>query len=64
MVALTIAPILTVGWCGGAGFAALVSDPALYSLTRAIYGGPSTPARAAGDEANAMAEAEAAEDAA
>ena len=44
--------------------AALFSGPVLYYLFRAIYGGPSTPSREAGDEAIAIAEAEAAEDAA
>ncbi len=53
-----------VGWYGIAGFAALFSGPVLYYLFRAIYGGPSTPAREAGDAAIAIAEAEAAEDAA
>ena len=52
-----------VGWYGIAGFAALFSGPVLYYLFRAIYGGPSTPSREAGDEAIAIAEAEAAEDA-
>ena len=52
-----------VGWYGIAGFAALFSGPVLYYLFRAIYGGPSTPAREAGDAAIAIAEAEAAEDA-
>lgn len=42
----------------------LFSGPVLYYLFRAIYGGPSTPAREAGDAAIAIAEAEAAEDAA
>ena len=36
----------------------------LFFLFRAVYGGPSTPAHVAGDEAIAIAEAEAAEDAA
>jgi hypothetical protein len=36
----------------------------LFFLFRAIYGGPSTPSREAGDDAIAIAEAEAAEDAA
>ena len=53
-----------VGWYGIAGFAALFSGPVLYYVFRAIYGGPSTPAREAGDAAIAIAEAEAAEDAA
>lgn len=42
-------------------FAALFSGPVLYYVFRAIYGGPSTPAREAGDAAIAIAEAEAAE---
>ncbi len=53
-----------VGWYGIAGFAALFSGPVLYYVFRAIYGGPSTPSREAGDDAIAIAEAEAAEDAA
>ncbi len=53
-----------MGWYGIAGFAALLSGPVLYYLFRAIYGGPSTPSRGAGDAAIAIAEAEAAEDAA
>ena len=53
-----------VGWYGIAGFVALFSGPVLYYLFRAIYGGPSTPSCKAGDEAIALAEAEAAEDAA
>ena len=53
-----------VGWYGIAGFAALFSGPVLFFLFRAIYGGPSTPSCEAGDEAIALAEAEAAEDAA
>ena len=52
------------GWYGIAGFAALLSGPVLYYVFRAIYGGPGTPAREAGDAAIAIAEAEAAEDAA
>ena len=43
---------------------ALFSGPVLYSLFRAVYGGPRTPSDEAGDEAIAIAEAEAAEDAA
>ncbi len=43
---------------------ALCSAPVLYSVFRAIYGGPGTPSDEAGDEAIAIAEAEAAEDAA
>jgi len=50
-----------VGWYGIAGFAALFSGPVLYYVFRAIYGGPGTPAREAGDDAIAIAEAEAAE---
>jgi amino acid transporter len=53
-----------VGWYGIAGFAALFSGPVLYYVFRVIYGGPSTPPREAGDAAIAIAEAEAAEDAA
>ena len=53
-----------VGRCGIAGYAALFPGPVLYSVFRAIYGGPSTPSREAGDAAIAIAEAEAAEDAA
>ena len=36
--------------------------PVLYSVFRAIYGGPSIPSYEAGDEAIALAESEAAED--
>jgi hypothetical protein len=50
--------------CGIAGFPAPSSGPVLYSLSRAVYGGPSTPSHEAGDSAIAIAEAEAAEDAA
>ena len=53
-----------VGACGIAGFAALFSGPVLYDMCRAIYGGPSTLSREALDDAIAIAEAEAAEDAA
>jgi amino acid transporter len=53
-----------VGWYGIAGFAALFSGPVLYYVFRAVYGGPGTPSREAGDDAIALAEAEAAEDAA
>ena len=53
-----------VGWYGIAGFVALFSGPVLFFLFRAIYGGPSTPSCKAGDEEIALAEAEAAEDAA
>jgi len=52
------------GWDGIAGFAARCSGPVLYSPFRAVYGGPSTPSYGAGDAAIAIAEAEAAEDAA
>ena len=52
-----------VGWYGIAGFAALFSGPVLYYVFRAIYGGPRTRSSEAGDEAIALAEAEAAEDA-
>jgi hypothetical protein len=43
---------------------ALCSGSVLYSISRAIYGGPGTPSDEAGDVTIAMAEAEAAEDAA
>jgi amino acid transporter len=52
-----------VGWYGIAGSAALLSGPVLYYVFRAIYGGPTTRSYEAGDEAIALAEAEAAEDA-
>ena len=45
------------------GSRALCSGPVLYYVFRAIYGGPATPSREAGDDALALAEAEAAEDA-
>jgi amino acid transporter len=54
---------VNVGWYGMAGFAALFSGPVLYYVFRAIYGGPRTRSDEAGDEAIALAEAEAAEDA-
>lgn len=68
-VASSSGPVLTllgenVGRYGIAGFAALLSGPVLYSVFRAVYGGPSMPSREAGDAAIAIAEAEAAEDAA
>ena len=53
-----------VGWYGIAGFIALFSGPVLFYVFRAIYGGPATPSSEAGNEALALAEAEAAEDAA
>jgi hypothetical protein len=52
------------GWYGIAGFVALFSGPVLYYVFRAIYGGPATPSHEADNEALALAEAEAAEDAA
>jgi amino acid transporter len=52
-----------VGWYGIAGFAALFSGPLLYYAFRAVYGGPAKPSREAGDEAIAIAEADAADDA-
>jgi len=52
-----------VGWYGMAGFAALFSGPVPYYVFRAIYGGPRTRSNEAGDDAIALAEAEAAEDA-
>ncbi|HTX70877.1 MAG TPA: APC family permease [Thermoleophilia bacterium] len=52
-----------VGWYGIAGFVALFSGPILYYVFRSVYGGPSTRSYEAGDEAIALAEAEAAEDA-
>ena len=55
---------IDVGWYGIAGFVALLSGPVLYSVFRAIYGGPRNPSREAGNEALTLAEAEAAEDAA
>ena len=53
-----------VGWFCIAGFLALFSGPVLYYILRAVYGGPATPPREVGDEAIALAEAEAAEEAA
>lgn len=53
-----------VGWYGIAGFMALFSGPVLYYVFRAIYGGPSNRSSEAGNDALALAEAEAAEDAA
>jgi amino acid transporter len=53
-----------IGWYGIAGFVALSSGPVLYYVFRALYGGPVTPAREAGNDALALAEAEAVEDAA
>jgi len=51
---------LDIGWYGIAGFAALLSGTPLYYLFRRIYGGPKTPSWEAGNEAIALAEAEAA----
>ncbi len=48
----------------GQRVAALSSGALLYSVFGAIYGGPRTPPDEAGDEAIAIAEADAAEDAA
>jgi amino acid transporter len=53
---------LDVGWYGIAGFVALFSGPVLYYVFRAVYGGPGNPSREAGNDALALAEAEAAED--
>jgi amino acid transporter len=53
-----------IGWYGIAGFIALLSGPLLYPLFRACYGGPDIPSREAGNRAIAIAESEAAEDAA
>jgi amino acid transporter len=50
---------LDVGWYGIAGFLALLSGPIVYVLCRSIYGGPGTPHFEAGNEAVAIAEAEA-----
>ena len=55
---------LDVGWYGIAGFLALFSGPILYFVFRAVFGGPAGPSSEAGNEALALAEAEAAEDAA
>jgi hypothetical protein len=52
-----------IGWYGIAGFIALMSGPVLYFVFRAIFGGPAGPSNEAGNEALALAEAEAAEDA-
>ena len=54
---------LDVGWYGIAGFIALLSGPVLYFVFRAVFGGPAGPASEAGNDALALAEAEAAEDA-
>ena len=53
-----------VGRYGIAGFIALASGPVLYPIFRSVFGGPAGPSSEAGDEALALAEAEAAEDAA
>lgn len=53
-----------VGWCGSAGFAAPISGSVLYCVFRGLYGGHGNPSREAGNEAPALAEAEALEDAA
>ena len=52
-----------VGWYGIAGTVALLSGPVLYYVFRALSGGPRTRSHEAGDEAIALAEAEAAEEA-
>ena len=54
---------VTVGWYGVAGFIALISGPVLYPIFRKVFGGPAGPSSEAGNEALALAEAEAAEDA-
>jgi len=53
-----------IGWYGIAGFIALVSGPVLYPIFRSVFGGPAGPSSEAGSESLALAEAEAAEDAA
>jgi amino acid transporter len=50
---------MEIGWYGIAGFTALLSGPPVYAIFRRIYGGPRTPSHEAGNEAIAMAEAEA-----
>lgn len=50
-----------VGWYGIAGFLALLSGPVVYTICRSVYGGPSSPHCQAGDEAIAIAKAEAEE---
>ena len=50
-----------IGWYGIAGFIALVSGPVLYPIFRRVFGGPAGPSSEAGNEALALAEAEAAE---
>jgi len=52
-------PGIDIGWYGIAGFAALLSGPPVYWICRRIYGGPGIPASEAGNEAIALAEAEA-----
>jgi amino acid transporter len=54
---------LDVGWYGIAGFVALFSGPVLYFVFRRVFGGPAGPSSEAGNEALALAEAEAAEEA-
>jgi amino acid transporter len=54
---------LDVGWYGIAGFIALVSGFVLYPIFRGVFGGPAGPSSEAGNDALALAEAEAAEDA-
>lgn len=51
---------MDIGWYGIAGFLALVTGPPVYSLCRTLYGGPAKPSAEAGNEAIAIAEAEAA----
>jgi len=51
---------LDVGWYGIAGLLALLSGPPVYALCKSVYGGPNSPSSEAGNEAIAIAEAEAA----
>jgi amino acid transporter len=55
---------LDVGWYGIGGFIALVSGPIVYWVAKAVTGGPQTDPATAGDAELAIAEAEAAADAA
>lgn len=50
-----------VGWYGIAGSIALVSGPVLYPIFRSVFGRPAGPSSEAGNEALALAEAEAVE---
>jgi amino acid transporter len=55
---------VNVGWYGIAGTIALLSGPPCFFIFRRLYGGPTRPSAEAGNDELALAEAEAAEEAA